>query len=330
MMVKRDKTVIFKPDGFQISTKDFLDMLKSGRVVAANEINCVQLSRGSYLVSLKTIEAAERLSSSLTVAHAGRSFLVEQADHPKQYIKLYDLPFEIAGEEIAKSFDEFGRVLRVRCDKHQFSNFYNGDRTVIIEMDEDKLDEIPESIEIDGFRGRVSCKRNKKGCRYCKAEGHNKASCPELKCNTCGVIGHFSRECPNRRCNHCFQTGHWTRQCPVSAPVIQTNGPKKTPEQAKTKETQKKTTKNDQAAANNPDENPWHTQRRGTSRFAPTSPSGPNLETNNRYGPLDKDWGSIVEDQEIELCMDTDENIGDRDRGKHSAEEGDGPPTKKK
>lgn len=235
MVLKRDKTVLFRPDGFLVSTKDFLDILKEGKIVPVAEINCVQPSNGGYLVTLKSTAAADRLSEGLQAKHRGRSFLVDSVESPKAYVKVYNLPFEISNKSIGEYFGEFGKVLKVRADRHQNTDFCNGDRTVILQTAPENLDNIPETVELEGFVGRIFCKRTKKSCRYCKADGHTKAACPDLKCNSCGVVGHFAKECPSRKCNFCLGTGHWARQCPAviapkpPAPPKQTK-PTRTPE----------------------------------------------------------------------------------------------------
>ena len=120
----------------------------------------------------------------------------------EQYLRRY---CEIL-QPVFKPLDQFGLWYGVRRYKVKLRHNPDG-----------SLYQIPNSISLGPYNGRISYPGQVQRCYVCGSQGHQVKDCEVLKCWKCGEFGHKGKECKNtERCNLCQEQGHTYFKCPNS------------------------------------------------------------------------------------------------------------------
>ena len=109
-------------------------------------------------------------------------------------------------QPVHKLLDQFGLWYGVRRYKVKFRKNAEGGFL-----------QIPNSISMGPYNGRISYQGQAQRCYVCHSTDHQVKDCNVIKCWKCGELGHKGKECVNtEKCNLCGVQGHSFFTCPNS------------------------------------------------------------------------------------------------------------------
>ncbi|KAI4881120.1 hypothetical protein NFI96_020518, partial [Prochilodus magdalenae] len=109
-------------------------------------------------------------------------------------------------QPVHKLLDQFGLWYGVRRYKVKFRKNAEGGFL-----------QIPNSISMGPYNGRISYQGQVQRCYVCHSTDHQVKDCNVIKCWKCGELGHKGKECVNtEKCNLCGVQGHSFFTCPNS------------------------------------------------------------------------------------------------------------------
>ncbi|XP_039654893.1 translation initiation factor IF-2 [Perca fluviatilis] len=80
-----------------------------------------------------------------------------------------------------------------------------------------QLVDLPNSISLGPYNGRIIYTGQVTKCFICQATDHQVKDCPTMKCWRCGSLGHKASTCQNNStCSLCGEKGHTFFKCPKS------------------------------------------------------------------------------------------------------------------
>lgn len=161
MMLKSEKLVSMYKDRSELSVIIKFKMEEDMRNTLRNLPNAVEFQYNKY--------------ESTTVKLSSANAVVK-------YVRLFNLPPEIADQEISAVMDKFGKIQRMVREKYAENTgfpIWNSVRGVYVEVKEDV--EIPAMLQIRNLRARVFYEGLVNKCFVCGSAEHLKAECPQKK-----------------------------------------------------------------------------------------------------------------------------------------------------
>lgn len=179
------------------------------------QIDCVQqLNQKKFLVSFKTVQAAEYFSKvgAPSLRIAGTAPICKWLGVERKRIKISFLPNAVDNSELLEVLKAYGRVIDI-CDEMHADMpvpIKTGTRLVDMEM----TSSVPNIITVCGFSVPVTYRGVELQCRRCLRTGHLKAECNTPYCDRCRSFGHHVVRC-DAPCLKCRAPDHHWRNCAV-------------------------------------------------------------------------------------------------------------------
>lgn len=163
---------------------------------------------GRFTVTTTTKSAAEVLFKSGRLQVAGRGYPLVPLASITTLVTVHFLPVEVPNEDLLEVMKNYGKVLSVTREYfREAPTVEKGSRRVILEMKTD----VPNYVEVDGFKVMCIYAGMKKTCRRCGEAGHFSFHCRTPQCKRCGDYGHYAGDC-TAKCKRCGED-HATTSC---------------------------------------------------------------------------------------------------------------------
>ena len=162
-------------------------------ILPAREVLAVQFLRnGAVRITFKSADSCRQVcEDGLRFGEHDLRLSPVEPSHVLVYLR--DCPMELPNSDVAKVLGAYGVVHDISASSHEkFPAILNGTRVVKMSLSRD----IPSTVRVSGFDGRVWYRRQPILCPICGKSGHRAKQCPlHGLCRRCKKPGHMAREC---------------------------------------------------------------------------------------------------------------------------------------
>ena len=162
-------------------------------ILPAREVLAVQFLRnGAVRITFKSADSCRQVCED-GLRYGEHELRLSPVEPSHVLVYLRDCPMELPNSDVAKVLGAYGVVHDISASSHEkFPAILNGTRVVKMSLSRD----IPSTVRVSGFDGRVWYRRQPILCPICGKSGHRAKQCPlHGLCRRCKKPGHMAREC---------------------------------------------------------------------------------------------------------------------------------------